>query len=212
MDGERFIRPEKIRIIEDGESTEGMHTESGHIVEVAYVGMVTRLHVRLDSGGTIQLARQNLDTESSAKTKHQRSGDRWLAVGSHRPDPAANRKQERSTGGEAFMKTSQSKPVWVAWLLVLSLFGALFVASAAARVPMTAVWDEVTSIGKTEGQVNLIAWAGYAEDGSTDPEVDWVTDFTKQTGCKVNTKTAGTSDEMVQLMRTGQVRRCVGFR
>lgn len=69
-DGERFtIRPEKIRIIEDGESTEGMHTESGHIVEVAYVGMVTRLHVRLDSGGTIQLARQNLDTESSSQNE-----------------------------------------------------------------------------------------------------------------------------------------------
>ena len=69
-DGERFtIRPEKIRIIEDGESTDGMHTETGHIVEVAYVGMVTRLHVRLDSGGTIQLARQNLDSESSSQNE-----------------------------------------------------------------------------------------------------------------------------------------------
>ena len=60
------------------------------------------------------------------------------------------------------------------------------------------------TLGKTEGQVNLIAWAGYAEDGSNDPEVDWVTDFEKQTGCQVNTKTAGTSDEMVSLMKTGQ--------
>ena len=31
------------------------------------------------------------------------------------------------------------------------------------------------SIGKGEGEVNLIAWAGYVEDGSTDPKVDWVT-------------------------------------
>ena len=69
-DGERFtIRPEKIRIIEDGESTDGMHTETGHIAEVAYVGMVTRLHVRLDSGGTIQLARQNLDSKSSSQNE-----------------------------------------------------------------------------------------------------------------------------------------------
>ena len=52
--------------------------------------------------------------------------------------------------------------------------------------------------------MNLIAWAGYAEDGSNDPKVDWVTDFEKQTGCQVNTKTAGTSDEMVSLMKTGQ--------
>src|SRR5829696_10321904 len=42
------------------------------------------------------------------------------------------------------------------------------------------------SLGDGEGQVNLIAWAGYVEDGSTDPKVDWVTDFEKETGCQVN--------------------------
>ena len=61
-----------------------------------------------------------------------------------------------------------------------------------------------TSVGKGEGQVNLVAWAGYVEDGSTDPKVDWVTPFEKQTGCKVNVKVGNTSDEMVTLMRTGQ--------
>src|SRR3954463_4477373 len=61
-----------------------------------------------------------------------------------------------------------------------------------------------TSVGKGEGQVNLIAWAGYVEDGSTDPKVDWVSDFEKQTGCQVNVKAGNTSDEMVTLMRTGQ--------
>jgi spermidine/putrescine-binding protein len=60
------------------------------------------------------------------------------------------------------------------------------------------------SLGQGEGQVNLVAWAGYAEDGSTDKKVDWVHPFEKQTGCKVNTKIAGTSDEMVSLMKTGQ--------
>ena len=59
------------------------------------------------------------------------------------------------------------------------------------------------SIGEGEGRVDLIIWAGYAEDGSTDPKVDWVTDFEKETGCQVNTKVGGTSDEMVTLMRTG---------
>jgi putative spermidine/putrescine transport system substrate-binding protein len=59
------------------------------------------------------------------------------------------------------------------------------------------------SLGKGEGQVNLIAWAGYVEDGSTDPKVDWVTEFEKDTGCKVNVKVGNTSDEMVTLMRTG---------
>jgi len=60
------------------------------------------------------------------------------------------------------------------------------------------------SIGEGEGEVNLIAWAGYVEDGSTDPKVDWVTDFEKETGCQVNVKLGNTSDEMVTLMRTGQ--------
>jgi putative spermidine/putrescine transport system substrate-binding protein len=61
-----------------------------------------------------------------------------------------------------------------------------------------------TKLGKTEGQVNLIAWAGYVEDGSNDPKVDWVSGFEKQTGCKVNSKVAASSDEMVKLMKTGQ--------
>jgi putative spermidine/putrescine transport system substrate-binding protein len=60
------------------------------------------------------------------------------------------------------------------------------------------------SLGPGEGQLNIVNWAGYAEDGSTDPKVDWVTPFEKQTGCQVHSKVANTSDEMVTLMRTGQ--------
>src|SRR5512142_3293121 len=60
-----------------------------------------------------------------------------------------------------------------------------------------------TSLGSGEGQVNIVAWAGYVENGSDDPKVDWVTPFQKQTGCKVNVKVAGTSDEMVTLMKSG---------
>jgi putative spermidine/putrescine transport system substrate-binding protein len=61
-----------------------------------------------------------------------------------------------------------------------------------------------TSVGAGEGALNIIAWAGYAESGQNDPKVDWVHPFEKQTGCKVNVKIGNTSDEMVQLMRTGQ--------
>jgi putative spermidine/putrescine transport system substrate-binding protein len=60
-----------------------------------------------------------------------------------------------------------------------------------------------TALGKTEGEVNILAWPGYAEDGSTDKTVDWVTPFEKETGCKANVKYFGTSDEAVSLMRTG---------
>ena len=54
-----------------------------------------------------------------------------------------------------------------------------------------------------EGQLNIVAWAGYIERGETDKKFDWVTKFEEATGCKVNVKTAATSDEMVALMNEG---------
>jgi putative spermidine/putrescine transport system substrate-binding protein len=54
-----------------------------------------------------------------------------------------------------------------------------------------------TAVGKGEGSLNLIAWPGYTEKA-------WVDPFTKESGCGVNVKTAGTSDEMVQLIKTGE--------
>ena len=60
-----------------------------------------------------------------------------------------------------------------------------------------------TEIGASEGQVDILAWPGYIERGETDKGYDWVTEFEKSSGCKVNIKTAGTSDEMVALMNEG---------
>ncbi len=60
-----------------------------------------------------------------------------------------------------------------------------------------------TEVGDGEGEVSIIAWAGYIENGSTDPAYDWVTEFETQTSCKVTVKTAATSDEMVTLMNEG---------
>ncbi|NUM44750.1 MAG: ABC transporter substrate-binding protein [Anaerolineales bacterium] len=58
-------------------------------------------------------------------------------------------------------------------------------------------------VGEGEGQVDIIAWAGYIERGETDPAYDWVTEFEAATSCKVNVKVAATSDEMVALMNEG---------
>jgi putative spermidine/putrescine transport system substrate-binding protein len=63
--------------------------------------------------------------------------------------------------------------------------------------------DMKKELGAGEGQVDIVAWAGYIERGATDKNFDWVTDFEGKTGCKVNVKTAGTSDEMVALMNEG---------
>jgi putative spermidine/putrescine transport system substrate-binding protein len=46
------------------------------------------------------------------------------------------------------------------------------------------------------GTLNMIAWEGY-----TQPQ--WVNPFQKSTGCTVHAKYAGSSDEMVTLMRSG---------
>uniref|UniRef100_B8HRS5 Extracellular solute-binding protein family 1 n=1 Tax=Cyanothece sp. (strain PCC 7425 / ATCC 29141) TaxID=395961 RepID=B8HRS5_CYAP4 len=58
-------------------------------------------------------------------------------------------------------------------------------------------------IGESEGAVAIVAWPGYLERGETDPSYDWITNFEKQTSCKVTVKTAATSDEMVSLMNQG---------
>ncbi|MEV8338622.1 extracellular solute-binding protein [Leucobacter sp. NPDC077196] len=53
------------------------------------------------------------------------------------------------------------------------------------------------SVGDMESEVNIVAWSGFVEPA-------WADQFTADTGCKVNRKVAATSDEMVQLMRTGE--------
>lgn len=68
--------------------------------------------------------------------------------------------------------------------------------SAPATVGMQA-------IGDGEGEVSIVAWAGYIERGETDPAYDWVTEFETETSCKVTVKVAATSDEMVALMNEG---------
>jgi len=64
-DGRRFtIRPEKVRILEDSEASDGLRVEEGNIRDVSYVGMVTRFVVDLDRGGELQVIRQNLEMSS----------------------------------------------------------------------------------------------------------------------------------------------------
>jgi putative spermidine/putrescine transport system substrate-binding protein len=58
-------------------------------------------------------------------------------------------------------------------------------------------------VGKGEGALSIIAWAGYAENGSNSPDTNWVKPFEDKTGCKTTVKIGNTSDEMVSLMRSG---------
>jgi putative spermidine/putrescine transport system substrate-binding protein len=103
------------------------------------------------------------------------------------------------------MRTTDGSARW-AWLIAAGLivFMFAFAAGCGDDDDDDGGGEAISEIGELEGEVNLVAWAGYVEDGSTDPKVDWVSDFEQETGCKVNVKIGNTSDEMVQLMRTGQ--------
>jgi putative spermidine/putrescine transport system substrate-binding protein len=63
----------------------------------------------------------------------------------------------------------------------------------ALAVPAAGVGN---STAKGEGKLTMIAWEGYLD-------AKWVKPFEKQSGCKIQAKYAGSSDEMVTLMRTG---------
>ena len=85
----------------------------------------------------------------------------------------------------------------------MSMLRRLGTTTLAATLGLTPAFAQITAIGPGEGQVNIVAWPGYIERGETDKAYDWVTKFEASTGCKVNVKTANTSDEMVALMNEG---------
>jgi putative spermidine/putrescine transport system substrate-binding protein len=79
----------------------------------------------------------------------------------------------------------------------------LMTTAALALAGAGAASAQMTAVGEGEGQLDIVAWPGYVERGETDKAYDWVTKFEAATGCKVNIKTANTSDEMVALMNEG---------
>jgi putative spermidine/putrescine transport system substrate-binding protein len=90
---------------------------------------------------------------------------------------------------------------WMAPLVAALLLAACGMQAPAA--PAAVEGGPLQQVGEGEGQVSIVAWAGYIERGETDPNFDWVTKFEADTGCMVSVKTAATSDEMVALMNEG---------
>ena len=95
------------------------------------------------------------------------------------------------------MRRGDAHATRVAWLIVAGLVAFMLVLAGCGGSDNGGGGEELDELGKGEGQVDLISWAGYVEPG-------WSKPFEQKTGCKVNNKVAGTSDEMVQLMRTGE--------
>ena len=187
-------------------------------------GAATRFLVDLDAGGRLVALQQNLQTSV-----------RWTSRPARRPGQALWRREHESGRPTQRVRRSarHDPPACVPSVRlrrsrralpaprVAAAGGTLLAAGCGAEAPPAPgsrrlhparSRQRCRRSAQGEGQVNIIAWAGYAEDGSNDPKVDWVTPFEKETGCKVNTKIAGTSDEMVNLMKTGAVRRRLRLR
>jgi putative spermidine/putrescine transport system ATP-binding protein len=77
--GQRFtIRPEKLYLLESPPQPEpGVQIVHGHILEVVYLGAVTRYVVELDDGLTLTAMRQNLETSAGDAEAH-RGREVWL--------------------------------------------------------------------------------------------------------------------------------------
>ncbi len=98
------------------------------------------------------------------------------------------------------MRKSEAHPARVAWLSLAGIvaFMVLLAGCGSSSDETTGASSEaLQKVGKGEGKLDLVAWPGYVAD-------PWMSDFAEQTGCKVSVKEAGTSSEMVSLMRTGQ--------
>jgi putative spermidine/putrescine transport system substrate-binding protein len=91
----------------------------------------------------------------------------------------------------------------VSRVLVLSGIALAIAACGKKEAPPPSAAEQLAASTAPEGQVDIVAWPGYLERGDTDAKYDWVKPFEAGTGCKVNVKTAGTSDEMVSLMNQG---------
>ena len=102
-----------------------------------------------------------------------------------------------------FKALDQRLVLTVAIAFVLTACGKKEEPAATAPAGEPAAATTAAASDALEGQVDIVAWPGYIERGETDKNYDWVTPFEKDTGCKVNVKTAGTSDEMVSLMTQG---------
>ena len=215
-DGRRItVRPEKVRILEDGRAgagrrpRRGRRDHRGRSTSACSPGTSSRSTAATSSSPCARISRPRRPTRSSSTRS---AGPRRVATRSglrdHRRVPVRGgaMMQPRSTrarGSEPRSRRSRRSRC------VLAACGSSSKSSStghtgprrdagtagpACRRPPT--WPSPTSIGKGEGKLNLIAWEGYTEPA-------WVKPFEQQTGCQVNAKYAGTSSEMVSLMANG---------
>ncbi|MEJ0048988.1 MAG: TOBE domain-containing protein [Rhodospirillales bacterium] len=190
-----MLRPEKVRLCAPGTSpAAGEHAEPGTVSETQYLGMATRVTVTLEDGTKLLTTWQNMHADEATVVPHppaqkcsRPGGARMLTLCRERGRVGDMVKEEVRLVGRAAPPGPRRYCAGI-W------FGGFAVVLAAAMGPLAA--QEMTSVGTGEGELNIVAWEGYAQD-------DWAKPFEQQTGCKLHHKYAGSSDEMVALMRQG---------
>ena len=88
----------------------------------------------------------------------------------------------------------------VAAIVVLTACGSTTTAGPTTQPPPEAGVKPPTSIGASEGAVNLLGWPGYADRTWASPSI---ASFEQTTNCKVNFQQADSSDTMVTKMANG---------
>ena len=165
--------------------------------DVQYVGPVTRYHVTLDGGGELQVLAQNLEEVSSEvmAVKGRRVRLQW------RPEQEVGNR--RNGGRECVSECGATGRAGRLLAVVGGTRRSLPRAAAATtrapaprcRGPRLLDRGDPGEWPREEGQVNIVQWAGYAQ---------LTKEFKEATGCTVNTKDGGSSDEMISLMQTGE--------
>ena len=201
--GYHSIRPEKITIRDAKSGSAGAISVVGEIAEEIYVGTATRVLVDTDAGLRLSVLEQNAAT----RTEHDRRGQRVVAEWADRDVVAltapVTRRSNTERGRQAMRRITSRRGIAFSGLALASAAALLLSAcgTAGGGGGGEAPTDE---LGEFEGAVSILAWPGYVEDGSNDPAVDWVSAFEEETGCEVTVKTFGTSDEALNLMKTGE--------
>ncbi|WP_309712758.1 ABC transporter substrate-binding protein [Pseudolysinimonas sp.] len=101
------------------------------------------------------------------------------------------------------MRTTAPRRSAILAALAIVTTTAVLTACGTASTPSGDDGGLPAELGEFEGSVSILAWPGYVEDGSNDPAVDWVSSFEEETGCEVESQAYGTSDEAVNLVRSG---------
>ena len=177
-DGRRItVRPEKVRLLEDDDpAPAGAHVEAGEIVEVTYLGVLTRYVVKLDNGDNLVAARQNLETAAAdaLELTGRRVRVAWLndqayeITSEHHPAPVrgGTMKHLRISHELRSSRCSRSPPPRAEAARRARHRATPRPRPTRARRDSrfpTANMAPLTSIGKGEGKLNLIAWEGYTD-------------------------------------------------